>query len=55
MGRYWDVTEKVRDIMGNKEKDWAMVRNFFRNFGIDVYVSLWAPQLGPGSLRNVYV
>jgi uncharacterized protein involved in copper resistance len=24
MGRYWDITEGVRDIMGNKERDWAM-------------------------------
>jgi hypothetical protein len=24
MERYWDCTEGVRDIMGNKERDWAM-------------------------------
>jgi hypothetical protein len=22
--RYWDITEGVRDIIGNKERDWAM-------------------------------
>jgi hypothetical protein len=24
MVRCWDNTEEVRDIMGNKERDWAM-------------------------------
>jgi hypothetical protein len=26
--RYWDITEVARDIMGNKEKDWAMTGFF---------------------------
>jgi hypothetical protein len=29
MERYWDITEGVRDIMGNKESDLA-VTGFFR-------------------------
>jgi hypothetical protein len=24
MERYWDITEGVRDIIGNKEIDWFM-------------------------------
>jgi hypothetical protein len=29
MERYWDITEGVSDIMGNKERDLAMT-GFFR-------------------------
>jgi hypothetical protein len=25
IGGYWDITEGVRDIMGKRERDWAMV------------------------------
>jgi uncharacterized protein involved in copper resistance len=24
MERYWDITEGVRDMIRNKERDWAM-------------------------------
>jgi hypothetical protein len=38
MERYWDITEGARDIMGNKEKDWAMTGFFRPNYEKDRHV-----------------
>jgi hypothetical protein len=46
MGMYWDITERVRDIIGNNERDWAMVGRFRV-----ILAKVWY-SVGPGSVQH---